>query len=1616
VATTTPSPLPTSPEQLLLLNRETRRRLAAAGLLDLVTAPLDLTAARRLGLWLGFGGSELLLFALLNAALRSMASSYLARQAYQPEWAGFAAAGRRRRLAGIGELLQHGQHAYPHPAVTAAALQRGAPRAKAAAARSRVTTELFLLETQLDNPALRAHRDLFDDAALAAQIAWRPVLQQLAELLAGPAQPGPWGRNLRELLREPLQAAPGDLAGQVAYVLTSWAAWLPPELLRSLQVAAAIAREEAQLRLPGPGPGSPPSVGPPTGEGPAAFSADTDWMANAVLIAKSVAVWLDQLSQQYARTITTLDQVPDAELDRLAGWGFNALWLIGIWERSAASRRIKRLRGNPEAEASAYALHAYRVAAELGGEAALADLESRCTRRGIRLACDVVPNHTGIDSEWVIDHPDWFIQCDHPPYPGYRFSGPDLSEHPAVSLRIEDGYWDHRDAAVVFEHLEHGSGRRRYLYHGNDGTHMPWNDTAQLNFLLPEVRQAMSDLIVATARRFRLIRFDAAMTLARKHFRRLWFPPPGGSAGVPSRSAFWMETADFERAFPVEFWREVVDRIHAEVPDTLLIAEAFWLMESYFVRTLGMHRVYNSAFMNLLKQEENAKYRRILKDVLAFNPEILKRYVNFMNNPDEASAVEQFGKEDKYFGVAVLLATLPGLPMFGHGQVEGYREKYGMEYRRAYWGETPDAGFIAHHEAQVFPLLQRRHHFSGVDDFQLYDLVSPAGIAESVYAYSNGPAGDRTLVVYNNAPQPAGGRLHHAAAKAAAGREAELGPVTTLAEQLGITGTADRRFCRFRNQRDGREHLRPASVLLQGLTVTLAPYQCDVFHAFQLVEDDDGSWAALYARCGDGPVDNLDLACFRLRHQHLWQAWQRVIEPGRLQVLAGTLLGTPLTAAARALAAELDAELHTLAGLLNPAPPLPAAVPLVDDLASLAGWLDTAEAAALRASWSGPDHLAYPLLCWHLFAQLQRCLPATAEPLWGRFQALGLDLGWSESLPAPRRQRDLPLAMLLCATGRLAPPPALDALSLAALVRDPAQQALLGINRQEGTTWFNCERMADLLAALACQAAHLAVCAAPADHHLQLAKIAALASHRRAVATTAGYRLEPFLEQLAAPRPVPRRTGQAPAPRPLRILMVASEATPFAKTGGLGDVLGALPPALHAAGVDVRLVLPWYRGTRQVTGPLRRQARPVMLNLGEATHCVRVRRGSHHGVPVYFLEVPEYFDRAGLYGEAGVDYPDNARRFALLGRAALELARTLRFAPDVVHAHDWQASMAIIDLRHRLWSDPFFAATGSLLTIHNLGYQGLFPAGVLADLDLAPDLFGSDGLEFHGQVSLLKGGIRFADDVSTVSPTYCREIQTPAFGVGLDGLLRQRHQRLHGILNGLDGKLWNPATDRALPVRYSANRLFGKAACKAALQQELGLHSDPQVPLAAMVSRLDPQKGFDLLLEGWQALLARGLQVVILGTGHPAIEQRLRQLAAREPSRVAVATSFDDPLARRIYAASDLFLMPSRYEPCGLGQLIALRYGSVPLVHATGGLADTIRDPQQEPTRANGFLFREFSVPAMLATLDRLLTLYTRTPDDWQALVRRGMRQDFSWRRAADRYLDLYRSIVAEQS
>jgi glycosidase len=573
-------------------------------------------------------------------------------------------------------------------------------------------------------------------------------------------------------------------------------------------------------------------------------------MPRVVMMAKNAYVWLDQLSKRYQRDLRRLDQVPDEEIDRLARWGFTGLWLIGLWERSSASKRIKQMCGNPEAEASAYSLSGYDISLDLGGWEAFNDLKDRAWQRGIRMAGDMVPNHMGIDAHWVIEHPDWFISLSYSPFPSYTFNGPDLTTDSRVGIILEDHYYSRDDAAVVFKRVDHGSGDERYIYHGNDGTSMPWNDTAQLDFLNPQVREAVIQTILHVARSFPIIRFDAAMTLTKKHFQRLWFPEPGSGGDIPSRADHGMSRQSFDEAMPKEFWREVVDRIAREVPDTLLLAEAFWMLEGYFVRTLGMHRVYNSAFMNMLKNEENAKYRRVIKNTLEFNPEILKRFVNFMNNPDEETTVAQFGKGDKYFGVCLLMATLPGLPMFGHGQVEGLTEKYGMEYRKANWEELPDEELVRRHEREIFPLLHRRYLFSDVRHFQLYDFRNAvdSDVNEDVFAYSNRTDRERVLVVYHNRYAEARGWVHMSSSVAVPNTQGTDRTLTqrTLGEALGLANTANA-YCIFRDHLNGREYLRSGNLLHQrGLYVELQAYRAHVFLDFREVTDSPGQpYAAL---------------------------------------------------------------------------------------------------------------------------------------------------------------------------------------------------------------------------------------------------------------------------------------------------------------------------------------------------------------------------------------------------------------------------------------------------------------------------------------------------------------------------------------------------------------------------------------------------------------------------------------------------------------------------------------------------------------------------------------------------------------------------------------------------
>ncbi|MBN1550101.1 alpha-amylase, partial [bacterium] len=709
--------------------------------------------------------------------------------------------------------------------------------------RANTLEEIIMLWLSNKNPAFTPYNELFSDETLQNRSKYLQFMAELQSFFDTQPFFGPGNLQLIDMLQSPALAAPYSLQGQLDYIRMHWADLLGRHLFRLL-TGLDLIKEEEKLHLPGPGEIPVPTYQSGLDDEAERFSEDREWMPRLVLVAKNTHVWLDQLSKKYQKKISRLDEIPDEELDILARRGFTGLWLIGIWERSRASARIKQLCGNPEAIASAYSLMSYHIAADLGGESSYNDLQKRAWQKGIRMASDMVPNHMGIDSDWVADRPDWFLSLDYCPFPAYSFNGENLSSHDNCSIFIEDHYFDRTDAAVVFKHIDHSSNRTRFIYHGNDGTSMPWNDTAQLNYLNPEVREAVIQTIIKVAKKFPIIRFDAAMTLTKRHYQRLWFPEPGSGGDIPTRAENGMSKAQFDEKIPVEFWREVVERITSEVPDTLLLAEAFWLMESYFVRSLGMHRVYNSAFMNLLRDEDNARYRMVMKNTLEFDPEILKRYVNFMNNPDERTAVDQFGKDDKYFGICTLMCTLPGLPMFGHGQIEGFSEKYGMEYRRSYWDEQPDEWLLKRHEKEIFPLLHRRALFAEVANFLLYDFYTVDGIVnEDVFAYSNRSGNERALVVYQNRFASTQGWIRTSVGFSQKSADGERNIVeSTLDKGLNIHPN-EHSYLLFRDVITGLEYIRSTiEVCNQGLFFNLNAYQHHVFVDFRVVHDVDNSY------------------------------------------------------------------------------------------------------------------------------------------------------------------------------------------------------------------------------------------------------------------------------------------------------------------------------------------------------------------------------------------------------------------------------------------------------------------------------------------------------------------------------------------------------------------------------------------------------------------------------------------------------------------------------------------------------------------------------------------------------------------------------------------------------
>jgi glycosidase len=1030
------------------------------------------------------------------ATTRRLGAAIVARQPGAPALAGeLAAIGLLHRIlhlvsvrlaerdpaAGLAALARATAERAGRPAAeqVGAAFDREFPLAAAGAPP---LEELLLVRVANENPAAGPYRWLFDDRPVVDG----PVGERLLAAIEAAAADGPavgeGGEKLLELLRAPALAAPTSLVGQLRFVRERWRGMLGADVDALLDEAAllvgVIDEEERALhqRFGGPGgPGTPEAPGLGDAIDPVRFSEDRDWMPRLVLIAKSTHVWLDQLSRRYGRDIRTLDAIPDEELDTLARWGVTGLWLIGLWERSRASERIKRMRGNPEAAASAYSLDDYAIATELGGEPAWANLSGRAWSRGIRLASDMVPNHMGIDSRWVIRYPERFLSLAEPPYPAYSFGGPDLSDDDRVAVRIEDHYWEGTDAAVVFQRVDTATGDVRYIYHGNDGTSMPWNDTAQLDYSRAEVREAVIATILDVARRFPIIRFDAAMTLAKRHVQRLWFPTPGATGSIPSRAERAMPREAFEAAMPQEFWREVVDRVAAEAPDTLLLAEAFWLMEGYFVRTLGMHRVYNSAFMHMLRDEDDAGYRKAIRDTLEFDPEILKRYVNFMNNPDERTAVEQFGKGDKYLGIATVMATLPGLPMLGHGQVEGFSEKYGMEYRRAYRDETPDQWLVEQHERYLFPLFHRRAQFAEVRDFRLYDLIRDDGaVEEHVYAYSNGHGPSRSLVAYHNRFAETAGRIHGSVAYATPdGAGGTRLARTTLGEAWGLPDDPAV-LVRARDLATGLEHLwSAATIRARGLRLELRAYERRVLLDVAEVRDDSaGRWSALAERLGGAGVPSLERE-FRLA------------ELAPVHAAAGSLLGDLAV-----LGLVRGGRAPALGALAAPVEGLGAVLREVGIDVDPNRWRSVAEdrlvrIAALAAGRPAltPPELADPagraaLAGWSLLEPLDRHDVAEAlllEPvIAGAFAHAGLERAAAATagarvgrLLALRSTGDLPAATTGEAPAMIPPEAPLEAPAGPGATGDPTALAvldawtagpaatLIGLNRWDGVDWVD---------------------------------------------------------------------------------------------------------------------------------------------------------------------------------------------------------------------------------------------------------------------------------------------------------------------------------------------------------------------------------------------------------------------------------------------------------------------------------------------------------------------------------------------------------------------------------
>ena len=1178
------------------------------------------------------------------------------RREVDPKVIADAVAWFRRDLgdAAVDQLLQSFTERFPNTPIFRGeetvegwldGVTRGMPHREAA------FEELLLLWLANVNPAFQPFAELFADAPLRAATAYQQTTADLPEYFATRPKMRGTTETLLDALRAPMLASPDSLSGQLAYIREHWSEFVGEDLRRVLLAidvlkeedvavwrmfhppswAEEAARREAERRrragLGGEWDGGTYYDGPPDFAASGAvneyeaFSPDQDWMPTVVLMAKSTYVWLEQLSKKYGQHIHRLDQIPEAELALLEQRGLNGLWLIGIWERSRASERIKHLRGQGDAVASAYSLADYRIADDLGGTAAYEVLRDCAAKYGIRLASDMVPNHMGIDSTWMIEHPEWFLSRPDSPFPSYRFEGPDLSSDPRVEIKLEDHYYDQSDAAVAFRLVDHRTGRTEFVYHGNDGTSFAWNDTAQLDYSKDFVREQVIQTILSVARLFPIIRFDAAMVLAKKHVQRLWFPLPGSGGAIPSRAEYSMTQAEFDGLMPNEFWREVVDRVAVEVPGTLLLAEAFWLLEGYFVRTLGMHRVYNSAFMNMMRDEENAKYRSVIKNTIEFDPDILKRYVNFMSNPDERTAIDQFGTGDKYFGVCTMMATLPGLPMFGHGQIEAFTEKYGMEYKRARYEEWPNEDLVARHQREIAPLLKNRALFAESSNFVLYDFRAGDGaVNENVFAYSNQMGDGRAVVLFNNSYGSTSGSIHVSAAtmNKATGelRQRTFSDALELASDGGVLA--------YRDSATGLEYLRWADdVRDHGFSLDLRGYQYAVLQSWRtLTPSAEQPWNELCASLNGAGVRSVDEALGRMRLRPVHEAFRSLLDARLLEAAvehsaAATRLAVPAVSAGAAVAITgneifggdaLYAEFANRAGRLYTALRETGSLPDAGTAASKK-FADRSQ-AVLRAVVQLPAAEAQAAGGWPAAARtvLPSASPVgTALPVWAAalatgvlraltdgdtegatlfhalllrdllaesFQALGL-----EGEASWRSAARVRVGLLTPTAG---PDRATPLLGTEAAWKDADVRWLLGVHIADGTEYFNKESFEELA-----WWAELPAMLQP----LQDAGTGAISDRVEtalAQADAAGYRADPYVDRYvtkptAAATGVSGSTAAAPeqktqaasetAPSPIPVSQVEEVAViePVAEQGR--ESATALPTYVEAA-AEVKHALP----------------------------------------------------------------------------------------------------------------------------------------------------------------------------------------------------------------------------------------------------------------------------------------------------------------------------------------------------------------------------------------------------------------------------------------------------------